>query len=198
MSNEAQQIQSYSLPWDRFWARCIDLTLQMGISLLVYLVIYFSSDIINPSFTNLLNQSGKINFKIWLIIWVTVSVVFILYETIFLSVFATTLGKALFNIRVTEINGEKLSFNGALIRAISFYWFALYFLVFATFGPIVGFWFSSRYYKKTGTFRWDKFSGSIVNQLPLTVCRRNIAVCLAVSCIILWLIDQSVFLHKIM
>jgi len=102
-----------------------------------------------------------------------------------LSFFGATPGKALFSIKVTDSEGQKLSLRAALIRAIYVYLFGHYFSLLTPDGYVIGYWFSSRYYKKTGTFRWNKASNSIVSQTPLTLLRRKLLIMLAIFCLIM-------------
>jgi uncharacterized RDD family membrane protein YckC len=191
MTKQEQQIQSFPLPWDRFWARCIDLILHYLISFSIY---FFSG--IGSYAKELMHQTGYYYLMMFIIVWTIVSVVFLLYESFFLSVFEATPGKALFHISVTGSDGKKLSFGAALVRAISLYWFGHYFFLFGPDVFVIGYWFSSRYYKKTGTFRWNKTSNSIVSQEPLTLLRRKLFILLAIFCITLRLVPGIVIAYK--
>jgi uncharacterized RDD family membrane protein YckC len=190
-----QQTKSFPLPWDRFWARCIDLLLHLFISFLMYFLLGVGS-----CMEKLVQQTSDINFVKYIhiinfiIIWSIVSAVFLFYESFFLSIFGATPGKALFRIKVTGSDGSKLSFGAALVRAIYVYWFGHYFYLFTPDAYTIGYWFSSRYYKKTGTFRWNKASGSTVNQEALATLRRKLLILLAVFCLMLREIPLLVFL----
>jgi len=188
--NPNQQIQSFSLPWDRCWARCIDLTIHMVIFFLIY---RFSG--ISAYVVELRQQTGHINFTMYIIVWGIVIALFLLYEILFLCIFGATPGKILFKIRVVGSDGKKLGFGAAFLRAISLSWFGLYLYFGISFGLIIGFFLSSRYYKKTGTFRWDTFSNSIVSQIPLTTWRRNVSILLAIFFITLRLLPECIFVY---
>jgi uncharacterized RDD family membrane protein YckC len=180
-TNQEQQIQSFPLPWDRFWARCIDLLIHFIILFLIFLFLRFFLRLGDYPF----DSSNSIKFRIDIIVFVILCIEFLLYESLFLSFFGATPGKALFSIKVTDSEGQKLSFRAALIRAIYVYWFGHYFSLLTPDGYVIGYWFSSRYYKKTGTFRWNKASNSIVSQKPLTLLRRKLLIMLAIFCLIM-------------
>jgi len=180
---------SFLLPWDRFWARCIDL----AIHALLFFLIYMFSGI--GSYVYKLNQAGWSYIKLYIIVWPIVCVVFLLYESIFLSIYGATPGKALFRIRVTGSDGKKLSFGVALLRAISLYWFSCYFFLFSFDVFVIGYWFSGRYYKKTGIFKWDKIINSSVSQKPLKPFCRKIFIIFAVFCIALRLLPSLIVVN---
>lgn len=181
MARQKKQVQSFPLPWDRFWARCIDLLLQLLISFLIYFLLGTGSYL-----QELTTQSGNIKYFQFInvvITWVIVSVVFLIYESFFLVVFGASPGKALFRIEVIGNDENKLSINLALRRAISLYWFGHYFFLFNLNIFVIGYFFSSRYFKKTGTFRWDKTSNSVVIQHDLSSRRKHLLTILGSICI---------------
>jgi uncharacterized RDD family membrane protein YckC len=183
-ANQNQQFQSFRpfpLPWDRFWARCIDLLLQLLISFLIYFLLGIGSYL-----QELTTQTGNIKYFQFInviITWVIVSVVFLLYESLFLIVIGASPGKALFRIKVKGNDENKLSLNSALRRAISLYCFGHYLFLFNLNIFVIGYFFSGRYFKKTGTFRWDKVSNSVVIQNSLSSRRRNLLIMLGIICI---------------
>ncbi|MFA5385840.1 MAG: RDD family protein [Eubacteriales bacterium] len=188
-SQQEQQIKSFPLPWDRFWARCIDLPIHY---LILFLILIFSGV---SSYVAGLTPIEYKGVKVLIIAWAVLSAEFILYEFIFLSIFGATPGKALFRIKVTGNDGKKLSFSAALVRALSVYCFGHYLFVFQEVF-VIAYWFSSRYYKKTGTFRWDKASDSVVSQGLLTLLRRKLLILLAIFCITLRLSPVLIIVYK--
>lgn len=179
MINNEQQASSFPLPWDRFWARCIDLLIHFIIlfSIFMFLRIFFKlSDY--P-----FNASSSIKFLLDAIVLVILCIEFLLYESLFLHFFGATPGKALFHIKVTDSEGQKLSFRAAFVRAIYVYWFGHYFSLLTADGYVIGYWFSGRRYKKNGKFRWDKASNSIISQKPLSILRRRLLIMLAIFCL---------------
>ena len=182
----------HTLPWNRFWARWIDLTIHLLISFLIYRLLSCLSFI-----GELLPQHYDINLKKYLFFMGMIFIVFIIYETFFLCIFAATPGKALFCIRVIGSDGKKLNVRAAAIRAICLYWFSLYFYILPTLGTIFGFWLSSSYYEKNGTFRWDKYSNCMVCQNLLPRFRRDFAILFSIFCIVIRHIPETVFVYKI-
>ncbi|WP_052487424.1 RDD family protein [Gordoniibacillus kamchatkensis] len=88
-------------PWHRYWARMIDVFV---FSLILDLALFFAIDLLS------LSRAESIGLGIcFLLVWVPV-------EAILLSTAGSTLGKWLFNIRVRDLNGDKLSLRAALKR----------------------------------------------------------------------------------
>jgi uncharacterized RDD family membrane protein YckC len=127
----------HARPWTRFFARFLDLSV-FGFVLGILSAIFY------PDF---FSDKDSVNGLIILFCW-------FLVEPIFLSLFGTTLGKYLFNIKVRDLNGNKPKFYSAFARSF-WVWCAGY-----GFGiPIVYlFTLSSSYsqLKNTGTTSWDK------------------------------------------
>ena len=189
MTNDMEK--SFQLPWDRFWARWIDLVIHLLVS---FLIAYFL--VKNTCIIDLFHLNNDI-LK-YAIFWVWICIAFVIYETFFLCVFTATPGKALFRIRVFSSDGKKLNVRAAAIRSITLYFFGLYFYIFPTITPIIGFWLSSYYYKKTGKFRWDKFSNCILHQNSLSSRRRNISIGCSVFCIATRHIPDIIIVYEIL
>lgn len=97
----AQDVQHrLNLPWRRYWARCLDFAIYM---LLV--------DRIMESFPRWSYLSGLFYLAAMLVM-----------EPLMLSLFATTPGKAIFGIRVTDPEGGRLSYGNALVRTWTVMW----------------------------------------------------------------------------
>lgn len=124
-------------PWARFFARFLDLSV-FGFVLGIFSAIFYP---------NFFSDRDMVNALIILFCW-------FLVEPVFLSVFGTTLGKFLFNIKVRDLNGDKPKFYNVFIRSF-WVWCAGY-----GFGlPIVYLFtlaFSYSQLKNTGTTSWDK------------------------------------------
>ncbi len=178
IANQNQQVQSFPLPWDRFWARCIDLFIHY---LILFLIILISIFLGVSSYISELSPNSKI---VLIIAWAIISAVFIIYEFVFLSIFGATPGKFLFRIRITENDGNKLSISKALKRVLYVFCFGHYLFMFQEIF-LIAYFFSGRYYKKTGKFRWDKASDSMASQGLLTPLRRKYLILLAIFCITL-------------
>lgn len=89
-----------NLPWRRYWARCLDFSLY---NTLVSLLLW--------DFQNSM-------------IYIPIGTLFalLLIEPALLSLFGTTPGKAIFGIRVTDLEGGKLSYGTALERTWTVLW----------------------------------------------------------------------------
>lgn len=89
-----------NLPWRRYWARCLDFSLY---NTLVSLLIYdFQYRVIYVPILTLIAM--------------------LTLEPLLLSMFGTTVGKAIFGIRVTDREGGKLSYNTAIERTWTVMW----------------------------------------------------------------------------
>ena len=118
-----QETKSFPLPWDRFWARCIDLLIHYLILILIYsILILFGIS----SYLSELSPNSKI---VIIIAWAIISAVFIIYEFVFLSIFGATIGKALFRIKVKGKDGRNLSVSRALKRVLYVFYFGHYLFV---------------------------------------------------------------------
>lgn len=89
-----------NLPWRRYWARCLDFGLYG--TLVSFLLRDFRGSVIYAPIGTL--------FALLLI------------ESALLSMFGTTIGKAIFGIRVTDLEGGKLSYGTALERTWTVLW----------------------------------------------------------------------------
>jgi len=185
-----QETKSFPLPWDRFWARCIDLPIHYLILFLILILPGISSCI--TDLTPIAYSSKKVLIAAWAII----SVEFILYESIFLSTLGATPGKILFRIKVTGNDGRKLSFTASLTRALYVYCFGHYLFVFQEIF-IIAYIFSGRYFKKAGTFKWDKACNSVVSQELLNPLRKTFLILLAIICLTLRLSPALFIIYKI-
>ncbi len=93
-------VKKRNLPWRRYWARCFDLG--------------FYSSVIN----GLLFRFALNDFLAFLLPLIAT----VLLEPLFLHLFATTPGKAVFGITVTDTEGGKLTYGGALERTWLVLW----------------------------------------------------------------------------
>lgn len=183
VTNLEKRTKSFPLPWDRFWARCIDLLINLLIIFLIYLI-YFYFKISGHNWSQFHN-SISVKLLETVIVLVILFIEFSLYESLFLHFFGATPGKALFRIKVTDSERQYLSFRAALVRSIYVYWYGHFFSLFTPDGYLVGYLLSGYHYKKIGTFRWDKASKSIVSQNPLNPLRRKLIILFAFIFLIL-------------
>ena len=93
-------VQKLNLPWRRYWARYFDIVLY---GYLVYILLF-------PSLQN--------DFLALLFLLVAM----MLLEPLWLHIFATTPGKAIFGITVTDTEGGKLTYGDALERTWLVLW----------------------------------------------------------------------------
>jgi len=94
-------------PWLRYWARMVDMYVFMIILMLVFI----------PLFRIFGIDSEFLDFFPEIIVDIIILFLFIFIEALFLSTWGTTIGKALFKIRVRNIDGIKLSYTEALKRS---------------------------------------------------------------------------------
>ncbi|MEH7095419.1 RDD family protein [Neobacillus vireti] len=131
-------------PFVRYLARFFDL------SLFSFFLITFVS-IFSPSF--LFESSGLFIFILNLILYISV-------EAVILSIFGNTIGKAILNLRLYKINGDRLDFLTAIKRSIYVTGAGMGFGV-----PIINlvcFYFSYLDLKKNGKSTWDREIETIV------------------------------------
>lgn len=96
-------------PWRRFFARSFDLYLY-GVLLSILQSLVFNINILNRT------SGGKILDSLIALLFM------IIFEPILLMIFATTLGKWLLGIRVTDSFGDKLSYKVGLERVLTVFW----------------------------------------------------------------------------
>lgn len=131
-------------PVVRYLARFFDLSLFS-----LFLITFIS--IFSPKF--IVESSGLFIFILSLILYVLV-------ESIILTIFGNTLGKAILNMRLRTISGEQLPYGTALKRSV--------FVTAAGMGfgiPILNFicyYFSYLHLKKNGISLWDQNFGTVV------------------------------------
>ncbi len=127
-------------PFSRFFARCIDLLLYSKIASLIFKFIDLSNNTI-------VNEVLKAIIIILLLF---------LVEPIFLSLFGTTVGKALLSIRVTDKSGNLLTYKKAFKRVffVFVYGLGLYLHLFI----VVRLIFSYFNYRNNIELPWEKDS----------------------------------------
>ncbi len=150
-------------PLLRFWARLFDLLI---LNLLVSFV--FGSPPVPKEGGNLLEFYSMIpkeeQFQL-LLIWGGSFFVWNFVEALLISSFATTPGKMLFNIRVTQKNGKLLSYSQAIGRALLIWFIGVGFGIF--FLQIVAMAFSLFYLLNKGETLWDRNLQTQVHHRPL-------------------------------
>ena len=162
--------------WRRFWARLIDVGIARFFLELSALVMLLTTGLWPPYETQ-----PFVAFTGTFVVWV---LFLMLYETVLLSVFGSTIGKAIFRIHVVHHDGSRLSFGEAFARANKaigsgmFYLFAF---------PGVTFCAFYRAYKDlvaSGSSSWDLGSGSVVRCRPVSVLLYGLGVVLAISALV--------------
>ncbi|MDR0588623.1 MAG: RDD family protein [Burkholderiales bacterium] len=154
-------------PWRRYWARTVDL-LTAGLLLFFVLVVIvsFVLGLLMPEkmtvILEIIEEDGS-SFQSMTTLFggILLGLLWIPVEAAFLSWLGFTPAKWLFGIKVTQPNGELLSFSRALRR--SFY---VYFAGLGLMLPLVSLitqLLSYRKLTKTGTTFWDKSCDTIVH-----------------------------------
>lgn len=143
-------------PFFRFMAELFDLSLFTV--LLSTFISIFSIDLI-------LNSSKLTLFMIYLLLWA-------LLEPIMLSIFGTTIGKFLFNIKIKCVNGQLLDFITALKRNLYIF----------SFGKEIGYpfimlIFSFTELRKKARLFWDEKAGTIVLYGHVSLPRKLLGFC---------------------
>ncbi|MFK5920763.1 MAG: RDD family protein [Verrucomicrobiota bacterium] len=150
-------------PLLRFWARLFDLLI---LNLLVSFV--FGRPPVPKEGGNLLEFYSMIpkeeQFQL-LLIWGGSFFVWNFVEALLISSFATTPGKMLFNIRVTQKNGKLLSYSQAIGRSLLIWFIGVGFGIF--FLQIVAMAFSLFYLLNKGETLWDRNLQTQVHHRPL-------------------------------
>lgn len=151
-------------PWLRYWAKLVDVWLWI-------IVLGFLCGVVFPRWSVETNES-LVGF---ILLLCTVPI-----HALLLSVFGTTVGKALFNIKVTH-KGQKLTFGQAVGREALVYvkGFGLGIPIVALFTQIAAF----NDLKATGSSSWDRDNGNIVTHKDPSVA--GVAGAVAILCIAL-------------
>lgn len=132
-SEIAQKEGGVPFAWRRFWARMIDISCigvlsSFSIQLLIALLLSAFPNI-EKEMLKVISSNPLYYFFMVLIAFALIIFVQILYEAIFLTLFGTTIGKALFGMRVQNKDGSKLHFKTAFRRSVSVYAKGLWFLI---------------------------------------------------------------------
>lgn len=152
-------------PLLRFWARLFDLLI---LNLVVSFI--FDSPPVPEEGDNLLEFYSMIpkeeQFQL-LLIWGGSFFVWNFVEALLISSFASTPGKMLFNIRVTQKNGKLLSYSQAIGRSLLIWFIGVGFGIF--FLQIIAMAFSLFYLLNKGETLWDKTLQTQVHHRPLGI-----------------------------
>jgi len=105
--NEESTVGLAAGPWSRFLARVFDMLFGISIFAFIFLILFGFL----PSFDEIKNPALE-NFLVGLIYMPPALVL----EAFFLSKFGTTLGKAIFGIKVLASNDLNLTFRDAVVR----------------------------------------------------------------------------------
>lgn len=171
-------------PTLRFWAKLIDILMVMALSAMPILL-------------------WNIPFSLGYLLVVEMCPLLILYDALCLSLFGTTPGRALLNIRVLTANEQRIPFTLALARAVSVYIVGLGFMVspFVLMMPFVSWWLTRR---AGGLSPWDRQLGLvtvITARIPLwrmLTCAGVIVVLIQVvgACLLPWMHDITAMLPE--
>jgi uncharacterized RDD family membrane protein YckC len=103
--------------WSRFFAYIIDA---------IIIAVLFAAVVVIPLIVLLPRDGSSLSPLVYPLMIITIFLIYLLYESTFLSsVSMATPGKKLIGIKVTDMNGNKISFARALIRAIFKYGFSI-------------------------------------------------------------------------
>jgi uncharacterized RDD family membrane protein YckC len=134
--------------WDRFWARSIDFLLCMIASLLLTFSLASTDNIF-------------INLAIAIIL---PGIVLIAYDAVLISSFGSTVGKAVFGIRVAPASGSKLPIGTAVRRAVKVWVSGNGCYLFFPMASMFLWWGAKRHIASAGTASWDDACETIVAQ----------------------------------
>lgn len=162
-------------PWVRFFARGLDLTIFGFFIGIIFAMVYPAS----------VHDERSLSGLVILFLWFVV-------EPFILSTFGTTLGKYIFNIKITDVNHQKPTLRASYRRSFGV-WIKGY-----AFGipliSLITFYFAYSRLKNTGTTLWDK-DQFIVYHGNIHFSRFLLAALIAILIFIgsLFILDRSTF-----
>ena len=162
-----------ALAWPRLWARQIDFALCVAIALgLAFLV--GATHLLATA--NIFVQLGIETLLGTLLIFL----VLIGYETLFLTTFGTTLGKAVLGLRVEPQSGTKIEFQRALRRSLGVLWLGCWAYVGFPVVTFIAWNWSRRCLRKTGSTPWDDSCNTRIAGGPVPLWRATLAGVIAI------------------
>jgi uncharacterized RDD family membrane protein YckC len=162
--------------WDRFWARCIDVSIVVIPSIFIFA---FFADVISES---------KVFY--YLFFPLVASLIAFFYEYFFLILFEATIGKLIFKMVVISENGDPLNIKGCRLRSWNLIKKALWFFVFYPWVQIGLAFDVNRRFKNKQSTAWDN-GLSLVKQKPISIYRWGLGLVL-----FLYLTGFAFALHK--
>lgn len=147
-SSEYQKL--HVRPWSRYFAKIFDIfiasILFFTFSFFILISSSYIADVIFFKYSSL--------YVLFVVLFNFIFIIFsCLLDAFFLNVFGFTIGKALFNIQVRDLNGNKLKFFSAFKRNLAVWYFGLALNI-----PLVNIFANCRAYDKlilTSTTKWD-------------------------------------------
>lgn len=158
-------------PWRRFWAR----TLDTGLHAFPVAVAF---ELVSPgNLATTLQNYGQFSLSIKLLPFI------LTLEAIVLAICGTTLGKFLLSIKLSALNGQKISFPAAILRTFMLWIKGLAFGL-----PLVSMLtagYAAGVIRKNGTASWDDSNGIKVAYEDLSGVKTVFAILLIVGIIML-------------
>lgn len=154
--------------WDRFWARSIDFVLCMIASLLLTLSLASTDNIF-------------INLALAIIL---PGIVLIAYDAVLTSSFGSTVGKAVFGIKVSPISGGNLPISMAVRRALKVWVRGNGCYLFFPAATIFIWWGAKSHIAINGTAPWDDASGTIVVQKKIGGIRKTFGLLIGIAALV--------------
>ncbi len=161
--------------WDRFWARNIDFLLCMIVFLLLTSSLASTDNIF-------------INIAIALIV---PGIVLIAYDAVLISSFGSTVGKAVFGIRVAPISGSKLPMGTAVRRAVKVWANGNGCYLFFPLASMLLWWSAKHHVAIAGTTSWDDACETIVEQQDIGGLRKTLGVVMGITALVVAIAGAS-------
>lgn len=179
--------------WRRVFARSIDLICTIPFGIVLYVIVYIPIEIVRA----LASIPYLLNFAVDLVVGhILFLIAIILHDATSLALFGTTIGKALFGIRVRQSDGRKPRFAQAMGRTEKMLRAHFYLIGFPILmWPFVAASFS--HIKRTGSATWDDRAKTILSVRRLGPLRLmaagaiGVAVLLFIVIVDRWNKDQT-------
>lgn len=136
-------------PWHRYFARKIDYIWSFNVALLPAVLICLIAGMAFRDSSEMRTMFGFLAFSTTMFVWM-------LLEPLMLMMFGTTLGKALYNIRLRQSNGTRLTPGQAMSRSFWVWVFGGGAVAWLPFGALIAMVVDYQTLAKTGITRWDR------------------------------------------
>lgn len=136
-------------PWHRFFARLIDYYWSFNVALLPAVLICLIAGMAFRDSSDMRMMFGFLAFS-------TAGFVWMMLEPLMLMMFGTTLGKALYNIRLRQSNGTRLTPGQAISRSFWVWVFGGGIVSWLPFGTLIAMVVDYQSLTKNGITRWDR------------------------------------------